>query len=149
MEPIADLAALQPVLASLKAKGLVIPLTPEGRGHVVTHALYTRPELERLRAEYAAAAAGPHVGDDAEGGGMARAASPPAQGAALADKQQVSAHAGQSPGASGAEIIGILRRDVDELRSQLKQLRSDLDEFLAGQRRMDQDLRDLKDALGG
>jgi hypothetical protein len=149
MEPIADLAALQPVLASLKAKGLVIPLTPEGRGHVVTHALYTRSELERLRAEFAGAAAGPHGGDDAEGGHVARAASPPGQGAVPADKQQVPPHAGQSPGASGAEIIGILRRDVDELRAQLKQLRSDLDEFLAGQRRMDQDLRDLKDALGG
>ena len=40
MEPLADLAALRTVLDSLKAKGLVIALTPEGRGHVVTHALY-------------------------------------------------------------------------------------------------------------
>src|SRR5262249_8237460 len=39
MEPIADLAALRPVLQSLKGKNLVIPLTPEGRGHVLTHAL--------------------------------------------------------------------------------------------------------------
>jgi len=52
MEPIADLAALRPVLASLKAKGLVIPLTPEGRGHVLTHGLYPSRELEHLRAQF-------------------------------------------------------------------------------------------------
>ncbi|MBX9789197.1 MAG: YceH family protein [Pirellulales bacterium] len=52
MDPIADLAALRPVLDSLKAKGLLISLTPEGRGQVVTHALYKPAELEKLRAEY-------------------------------------------------------------------------------------------------
>jgi uncharacterized protein YceH (UPF0502 family) len=57
MEPIADLAALRPVLQSLKAKGLIISLTSEGRGHVVTHALYEPRELEKLRAEYAGGAA--------------------------------------------------------------------------------------------
>ena len=52
MEPIPDLGALRPVLASLKAKGLVIPLTPEGRGHVLTHGLYPPRELEHLRAQF-------------------------------------------------------------------------------------------------
>ena len=46
--------ALRPVLISLKGKGLVIPLTPEGRGHVVTHGLYSDRELEKQRAEVAA-----------------------------------------------------------------------------------------------
>ena len=52
MEPLPDLAALRQVLASLKAKGLVVSLTPEGRGHVVAHALYPPREMERLQAEY-------------------------------------------------------------------------------------------------
>ena len=52
MEPIADLAALRPLLDSLKAKGLVVALTPEGRGHVVTHALYRPREMEALKAKY-------------------------------------------------------------------------------------------------
>ena len=52
MEPIADLAALRPVLDSLKARGLVVALTPDGRGHVVTHALYRPRELEVLKARY-------------------------------------------------------------------------------------------------
>lgn len=51
MEPIADLAALRPVLDGLKQKGLVISLTPEGRGHVVTHGLHLPDELNKLRSQ--------------------------------------------------------------------------------------------------
>ncbi|OYV85411.1 MAG: hypothetical protein B7Z73_13645, partial [Planctomycetia bacterium 21-64-5] len=59
MEPIADLAALKPLLDSLKAKGLVIALSPEGRGQVVSHALYQPQEMEKVRREVLAAPA-PH-----------------------------------------------------------------------------------------
>ena len=52
MEPIAGLPELRPVLTSLKSKGLVVPITPEGRGHVVTHALYQPAELEKLRSRH-------------------------------------------------------------------------------------------------
>ena len=52
MEPIPDLETLHTVVAALKAKGLMLGLTPSGRGHVVTHALYQEQELEKLRAEY-------------------------------------------------------------------------------------------------
>src|SRR3954467_630912 len=37
MEPIKDLGELQPTLDSLAAKGLILYLTPPGRGCVVTH----------------------------------------------------------------------------------------------------------------
>src|SRR5574340_666923 len=53
MDPIADLAALRAILNSLTAKRLVVALTPEGRGHVITHALYEPWELEKLRKQYA------------------------------------------------------------------------------------------------
>ena len=49
MEPIADLAALQPLLRSLIQKGLVVELTAEGRGQLVTHALYPEKDLSELR----------------------------------------------------------------------------------------------------
>lgn len=51
MEPIADLAALKPLVDSLKVKGLLIALSPEGRGQVVSHALYQPQELEKVRRE--------------------------------------------------------------------------------------------------
>ena len=50
MEPIADLGALRPVLQSLIEKKLVLSLTPEGRGQIVTHGLYQANELEKATA---------------------------------------------------------------------------------------------------
>jgi uncharacterized protein YceH (UPF0502 family) len=53
MEPLADLNALRPVLNSLVGKNLVVTLTPEGRGQVVTHKLYTERELAELTNRFA------------------------------------------------------------------------------------------------
>jgi uncharacterized protein YceH (UPF0502 family) len=54
MEPIKDLGDLRPVLESLQAKGLVVFLTPEGRGAVVTHTLFQDREMDKVRREAAA-----------------------------------------------------------------------------------------------
>src|SRR5215213_2995223 len=51
MEPIKDIGALQPIVDSLRQKGLLIYLTSAGRGGVVTHNLYQPQELEKLRSE--------------------------------------------------------------------------------------------------
>jgi uncharacterized protein YceH (UPF0502 family) len=55
MEPFPDLPALQAVLESLTAKGLVVYLSPPGvrRGVVVTHGLYPTEDLERVRQAFA------------------------------------------------------------------------------------------------
>jgi uncharacterized protein YceH (UPF0502 family) len=57
MEPIADLAALKPVVEGLVAKGLMIELTSAGRGQVVSHNLYTERELSELKAQFSGAGA--------------------------------------------------------------------------------------------
>ena len=49
MEPIADLAALRPILESLIKKRLVIPITPEGRGQVITHGVFPPGELDQIK----------------------------------------------------------------------------------------------------
>jgi uncharacterized protein YceH (UPF0502 family) len=66
MEPFPDLPALQAVLESLVAKGLVVYLSPPGqkRGVVVTHGLYPPDEAERVRQAFAQQA--PAFGDDEE-----------------------------------------------------------------------------------
>jgi uncharacterized protein YceH (UPF0502 family) len=51
MEPIKDLADLQPTLDTLQAKGLVVYLSPPGRGSLITHALYLEREQEKLHRE--------------------------------------------------------------------------------------------------
>jgi len=54
MEPIADLAALKPIVDALVARGLMIEMTPAGRGQIVNHTLYPAAE----RAEWGARHAG-------------------------------------------------------------------------------------------
>lgn len=49
MEPIADQAALREVLRGLVEKKLVVELTPEGRGQLVTHGLLPANELATAR----------------------------------------------------------------------------------------------------
>jgi len=52
MEPIADLAALKPIVDGLVARGLVIELTPAGRGQIVSHRLHPAHELAELKARF-------------------------------------------------------------------------------------------------
>lgn len=51
MEPIKGMDELGPLLASLLEKGLILYLTPPGRGAVVTHNLYLPRELEKVQRE--------------------------------------------------------------------------------------------------
>jgi uncharacterized protein YceH (UPF0502 family) len=52
MEPIADMPALRPILASLEEKGLLLPLTSAGRGQMVTHSLYQDAERSPLLSQF-------------------------------------------------------------------------------------------------
>ena len=52
MEEIADLAALKLLVDGLLARGLMIELTPPGRGQIVSHNLYLAPEREALEHQY-------------------------------------------------------------------------------------------------
>ena len=51
MEPIEDLAALKPIVDGLVERGLMLELTPTGRGQVVSHNLYLEPERAQLKAD--------------------------------------------------------------------------------------------------
>lgn len=141
MEPIRDLNEFRPVLASLKAKRLIVSLTPEGRGHAVTHALYLPGELERARAQFAQ--------------------SPPAT-EATADEPVSPAPPVTAPSASAfqpappiaptpasAEVPSALRRELDELRTQVTQLRSDLSDLTGLLHQTVDELERLKAELGG
>lgn len=111
MEPIADLAALRPVLDSLKRKGLVVSLTPEGRGHVVTHNLYKPREIEQLRLQYSAA------GTPAESRNAAEnefAAADPAAGVVVGGVSGLDAASSHEVAAT----IDALRADVERLRAE-------------------------------
>lgn len=65
MEPIADLAALKPVVDALVKKGLMIELSSPGRGQVVSHALYKERELAEVKARFAGYVPAAGGGEDA------------------------------------------------------------------------------------
>ena len=135
MEPIAGLSELQPVLQSLKAKGLVLPLTPEGRGHVITHALYSDRELERIKQQYSV------------GGGTA--AAPAIDGPSPHDTPARPPVEAAAPAAGvGQEAIDAVARQIEDLRLQVAQLKSDMDDLSVTCRQTDDELQRLKGELG-
>ena len=156
MEPIRDVAALRPIIQSLIGKGLVVSLTPEGRGQVVTHALYKPREMEKLRAEYGQAAAPAPVASApvASAPAAERVAEPIDESAVSAPQAPRTAPAPPAEpsvpnvGSGDSAVAEALRREISELRTQVSQMRSDIEELTARQSRTDDDLRDLRDALG-
>lgn len=87
MEPaIGDLNQLKPIVDSLLAKGLMMELTPAGRGQVVSHALYQHEELAKVRAQVEAEKGS---GDESEGEADEQDAAAPA-GQVLKAQQGVS-----------------------------------------------------------
>jgi len=122
MESIADLPALRNVLNALHAKGLIISLTPEGRGHAISHALYRPQELERLKQQYSGRAmAAENELPEPAGEPHARTASP----------------AGNVPGPGEIER---LRSELSELRAQHETLAASVEQLRGELDRLKQDL---------
>lgn len=131
MDEIADLETLRKHLEHLQARGLVQSLTPQGRGHVITHCLYEPRELEAERTKFSAMAAAEVLDDEPPR---------PVPSPAPAARTAVSA----PPAASATP-----NHELNELKSQLADLRNeinDLRQLIAGQ---EAELRRLRDALGG
>ncbi len=104
METISDIGQLRPIVESLRQKGLLLLLTPSGRGCVVTHALYQEQELAKLRAEYGRAPVDEPI----------PIATPSPQ---------------QTTVASDEGGLQVVRDEVAELRREVAELRSELQEL--------------------
>jgi len=136
MDPIPDLTTLRTVVSALKARGLIVGLTPDGRGHVLTHALYQPQEMEKLRAEYRGQAQGdrPSSGAESAPSDDAPRPAPPSRPAVSAPpapaSSTVSAHV-QAAANELAATVAMLRSEVDELRGELDRLRREVDDLLA------------------
>ena len=104
MEPIEDLAALKPIVAGLVERGLMLELTPAGRGQVVSHNLFLEPEKAQLLAAASGGGAWPAPAREAD-------AAPPSR---------------EAPGtlaAMSAEIAA-LREEIARLRDRVSVLES-------------------------
>jgi len=112
MEPIADLNTLKPIIQSLVAKGLMVELTPAGRGQVVSHALYSEREMNDLRAQFAGGA--------------------PAQESTTSSRPSApAARPVAAPPAIDKDEFIALQEEVADLRELVEQLRADLEKVLS------------------
>ena len=149
MEPIKDLGELQPILDSLAAKGLVMYLSPPGRGSVVSHSLYLDREMEKVRREAGAVQADNSSDEPKSAAPVAlrpappRAADPPALIASRA--------AAPSPSADGP-ILKELVSEIESLREELSEVKRDLSaartEFEATAGDLRRELEELNRQLG-
>lgn len=132
MEPIKDMAELRPVLDALAAKGLILFLTPEGRGAVVTHTLYQEREMDKVRREAALyqAAESTQEREPAATHAAPVAARPVAP---VATTQASSSSSVEPELARLREEIASLKREFDaarnEIESTTQELRRELDEL--------------------
>ncbi len=129
MEPIADLNALRGILDSLRSKRLVIDITPPGRGQIISHNLYEPEELQRLKARHA-------------------------DGASESDESRESPRStigtsSHSSPAGGSAIVREAGADLRSLRSEIAELRQELESLTEKVRRQEETISDLRSSIGG
>jgi uncharacterized protein YceH (UPF0502 family) len=107
MDSIDSLEALRPILKSLMDKNLVVALTPEGRGQVVAHNLYSEREMNELHRRFA--------------GGVLSAASPSESTAPHPPARTSAAPSSGVP----ADVIAEIRVEMAELRAAIARLREE------------------------
>ncbi len=129
MEPIKDLGELQPTLESLLAKGLIMYLSPPGRGAVVTHALYLDREMEKVRREAREFHAEQGVGEPEPA--EPRYAPTAVRPAATID----AAETRQAAHGNLASEVASLRGQLDDLKQELAAARAEFDSTASELRR--------------
>jgi uncharacterized protein YceH (UPF0502 family) len=117
MEPIADTAALKPVVDSLVKRGLMIEVTAPGRGQVVSHNLYKERELGELKTRFAGHVSPPSA-DDNE--------APPLVTGTAGAAAAVQTGARVTPPGVTADQFAELSVEVAELRAEVGRLKDQL-----------------------
>ena len=130
-EPIADLPTLQDILDSLTRRGLVVPLTPAGRGQLITHNLYLPEELSRLKQlagnAGASAATSPNAHPQSSQSNSAQPQLTSSQSSPIAAAETISPHAPAAWPAPWVEDLEFLREEVSDLRRLVEKLSDRLD----------------------
>jgi uncharacterized protein YceH (UPF0502 family) len=123
MDPIDSLEALRPILTSLMDKNLVVALTPEGRGQVVTHNLYPEREMNELRRRFAGGAVSPTpAGESHSSSAAARQTAAPGVPADVISEIRVEM-------AELRAAVARLREESRESKEKMAQLEKQMDEF--------------------
>lgn len=128
MEPIAGMTELKPILEVLIQKGLVVYLSPPGRGAIVSHTFYSPGELERVRRDLGISGeAQPSIEAAAAQNAPMR---PAPTGESRTHADPPTAEAKESSSDLKAELIALrdeLTTRISELRDEVEQLRQRID----------------------
>jgi uncharacterized protein len=118
MEPIADMAALKPVVDRLVERGLMVELTSPGRGQIVSHHLYKDRELTELKTQFAGYVLPSSGGDDS--------ATPPVVAGTAGPA--IAAQSARAPAPAGVtkDEFSELSVDVAELRAEVARLKDQI-----------------------
>jgi hypothetical protein len=141
MEPIEDLETLRERLKPLVERNMVIYLTSEGRGAVVTHGFHDKNELARLRNQHS-------------GQAQPRPVEPPPRvGVPTHTPSPVSASTPAVPQWDGKAAIEAaiapIRQELAEAKREMAEMRKKIDELTQGLSAARQEVINLKQALGG
>jgi uncharacterized protein len=147
MEPIADLTTLRTILDNLRAKKLVIDITPPGRGQIISHNLYEPEELDKLKSRHAGAVSEGY--DEPPLRSSLQQSSPPQTSHSGASSASYSAPAASSHSSAPAAAPNRTSDEVQSLRAQLAELRHDLEALTETVRRQEEELQSLRSSLGG
>lgn len=131
MAKIPDLSALRPILQSLIAKNLVVELTPEGRGQVITHGLYPEAELERVRHEHGNAqsiASIPSVATQATTPQPVDPSTAKPTSLPGLSNPSTSVPTTETPSVTDSEILN-LRKEMELLRQDVSRLSSEIEDL--------------------
>jgi uncharacterized protein YceH (UPF0502 family) len=139
MEPIGDLNELRELLNSLREKGLILPLTPDGRGQIFTHALFQQRDLDEQRSQFANVLPASYEQDDRAA--TATFSSPAARTTNPANTTTTAA--------SSSSNDSRLEKELGELRMQATQLQADLNDLTSRHEQLEAEVSRLRDALGG
>ncbi|HOA51978.1 MAG: DUF480 domain-containing protein [Thermogutta sp.] len=132
MDPIPDLPTLRQHLDRLTKKGLIVHLTPPGRGHTVAHNLYPEPELARLKQRYAALAVTDTAFADSE---------PPSSSLSAPAATATMARAGgDTVGRSAETSPPPQAHEIDALRSEIAALKETLTRVVGDVERIKREL---------
>ncbi len=128
---------LRPILDRLVQAKLVIPLTPAGRGQVVTHGLYLESERQRLRREYnGGQAISPSVESHSQSAATAPDAwapptSSPSSATSPAAVQAIPTHSALESSDPGNATVSELREDLHKLHKEVARLQKEIEDIWA------------------
>lgn len=125
MAKIPDMGTLQPLLDELQRKKLVVPLTPKGRGQIISHGLFSEKELADQRQQMGDSrpvASEVEPSSPAPSPASAPSVPPPAPSAS-------SSAAASSASSSDSAAIRQLQEEVAALKAELARVKKDVEDL--------------------